>query len=224
MTAQNFETLRARAQALGYRLFVTTEGTQLVTETTPDGIEIAFIHESDIDDDLEGWIADREQVSERVRRGKSPAVSGRADNDTSLERARDKAQTTVYDVRFLIEGALTLNREGEDDGPLERVLQTAWEKLVALGEALDSVNWPAGAASRAAATSPRESVAETDAERALRLLDRAERLLNVCRASVDNLDLEHSADVALTMGNEIFSAIEEARSVLRGGEKEGHAQ
>lgn len=64
-----------------------------------------------------------------------------------LERARDAAQTVAYDVRFLVEAALTLNREGEDDGPLERVLQAAWEKLVKLADDLDSVKWPKAARS-----------------------------------------------------------------------------
>lgn len=64
-----------------------------------------------------------------------------AHDHSPIDRARDNAQTTVYDVRFLVEAALTLNTNGDDDGPLEQVLEAAKEKLVALGEDLDSVNF-----------------------------------------------------------------------------------
>jgi hypothetical protein len=49
-------------QALGHQLFVTDKGEQLVIgQRGQDGPpELLFIHESDGDDDLEEWIADRE--------------------------------------------------------------------------------------------------------------------------------------------------------------------
>lgn len=131
MATQDFEALRARAQALGYRLYVTKEGTQLVIDHEREPTELVFIHETGADDELEEWIADREQVSERVRR-----------------------------------------------------------------------------------TASRRSVAETNTERALHALERADRLLNVCRTSVEALNTEHSGSVAFTMGTELFEAIDDARKAL----------
>jgi hypothetical protein len=72
MATSNVTDLKARCKALGYELIIGDDGTQFVIEhrTQPhDLIEVLFIHRSDVDDDLEGWIADREQVSERVRKG-----------------------------------------------------------------------------------------------------------------------------------------------------------
>lgn len=91
-TLDNLDNLKARCEAIGYRLFVTTEGTQLVTETTTDGIEIVFIHETDGDDDLEEWIADREQVSARVRqeaRGVIPAERATDDEEHDEPTAKE---------------------------------------------------------------------------------------------------------------------------------------
>jgi len=59
-----FDALRARVQALGYRLFVTTEGTQLVIDDNPPGpdpyVEVVFIHEDGDNDDLEDWLKHEE--------------------------------------------------------------------------------------------------------------------------------------------------------------------
>lgn len=68
--AEDVAALRARCEALGYRLYVTPEGAQLVVDHFPDSDrtpEVVFIHTDAADDDLEDWLADREQVSARVR-------------------------------------------------------------------------------------------------------------------------------------------------------------
>jgi len=36
----------------------------------------------------------------------------------------------------------------------------------------------------------------------------------VCHAAVEGLECEHSSDVALTMGNELFAALDDARKAL----------
>jgi hypothetical protein len=90
MANATIENLKARVEALGYRLYVTDDGTQLVVDhnAPQDKTEVIFIRDSDGDDSLEDWLADREQVSERVRqaaRGRIPA-EGTVDGENGFYR------------------------------------------------------------------------------------------------------------------------------------------
>jgi len=69
--------LKARCEAIGYRLYVTADGGQLVVDHNAphDKTEVVFIHVDDDDDKLEDWLADREQVSERVRRSSDQSIA-----------------------------------------------------------------------------------------------------------------------------------------------------
>ena len=51
---------------------------------------------------------------------------------------------------------------------------------------------------------------------ALLCIERARRIADVCGAAVDALECENSADIALTIGNELFEAIDCARKALAG--------
>jgi hypothetical protein len=65
---------------------------------------------------------------------------------THLDRARDAAQMATYEIRDLVGAALTINESLNEDGQVEEVLKAALEKLAALANALDSVNFGKGVA------------------------------------------------------------------------------
>ena len=73
MATHNFETLRARVQALGYELIVSDKGEQFVIDdNSSDGPRVLlFSHTSDDDDSLEEWPAKCEQVSESETTGET---------------------------------------------------------------------------------------------------------------------------------------------------------
>jgi len=58
--------LKRRCAALGYKLFITGKGEQIVIEQREqDGpFEVVFIHRTDEDDELEEWLAGRERTSD----------------------------------------------------------------------------------------------------------------------------------------------------------------
>lgn len=77
MATPNFETLRARVQALGYEIIVSNQGEQFVIESRDRDhmIEVLFVHRNDEDDDLDTFLTDREtdREDERARMAEVPA-------------------------------------------------------------------------------------------------------------------------------------------------------
>lgn len=124
--------LKARVEALGYNLYVTTEGTQLVVDHYRDSDrtpEIVFIHSSDADDELEDWIADREQVSERVRRGNGRALENAHDG---LRGAAERVVKALEHARENHWPTVTLENDGgyiDSDHRYAKALRSALDDL-----------------------------------------------------------------------------------------------
>jgi hypothetical protein len=143
-----FLDLKRRVAALGYRLFVTADGTQLIVDPNAEHskVEVLFIHETDEDDNIEDWLAsvwsDRHRKSEE-QSGEAHEV--RSHDDTappSVEAPDDEPARprTTAERRAAILKAGNLDRAiGETEGALWTL--HSFGELLCQDTVQDNSNW-----------------------------------------------------------------------------------
>ncbi len=148
--------LKRRVEALGYVLEIERErGKRPMFTVSKDGM-VAISALDGHPARIERWLDQREaetpiKPAASVRRA---ALAANADDDddddevwpnfddeTPLERARADAQMAAYNIRALVGAARRLS-DDDETREIEAVLKAAAAKLLALTEALDSVNFP----------------------------------------------------------------------------------